>query len=433
MIKRYTRPKMGAIWNEKNKYKKWLEVELAVCEVWKELGEIPAEALKRIKEKADFSLERIEEIEKIVKHDVVAFLTSIAENVGKDSRYIHLGLTSYDVVDTALSLLIRDALDEILKSLSLFKKTLKKQALKYKLTPIIGRTHGVHAEPITFGIKILVWYEEVKRHQRRIIQAKENISWGRISGAVGTYIHLDPKVESKALKKLDLKPAHVSTQILQRDRHAEVISALALLCASLDKIAQEIRNLQKTEALELEEPFTKGQKGSSAMPHKRNPVRAERISGLSRIARSNLQAALENIPLWHERDISHSSAERVIIPDTFIISDFLLAEATDIITNWHVYPEKMKENIDLTQGLVFSQKVLLALTKKDISREDAYRLVQNNSLKAWKQKKDFKKLLLSDPEIKKILTEKEIEECFSLDTYLSKIDSIFNKVFADES
>ena len=424
---------MGAIWNERNKYKKWLEVELAVCEAWNELGEIPSEALKRIKDKADFSLKRIDEIEKIVKHDVVAFLTSIAENVGKDSRYIHLGLTSYDVVDTALSLLITEALDEILKDLSLFKKTLKEQALKYKFTPIIGRTHGVHAEPITFGVKILVWYEEVKRHQRRIIQAKENISCGRIAGAVGTYIHLDPKVESKALEKLNLKPAHVSTQILQRDRHAEVISMLALLCSSLDKIAQEIRHLQKTEALELEEPFTKGQKGSSAMPHKRNPVRAERISGLARIARSNLQTALENIPLWHERDISHSSAERVIIPDTFIITDFLLAETTDIITNWHVYPEKMKENINLTQGLVFSQKVLLALTKKDISREDAYRLVQNNSLKAWKQKTDFKKLLLSDPEIKEILTEKEIEECFSLETYLSKIDYIFNKVFADES
>ncbi len=433
MIKRYTRPNMGAIWNERNKYKKWLEVELAVCEVWNELGEIPSEALKRIKDKADFSLERIEEIEKIVKHDVVAFLTSIAENVGKDSRYIHLGLTSYDVVDTALSLLITEALDEILKDLSLLKKTLKKQALKYKFTPIIGRTHGVHAEPITFGVKILVWYEEIKRHQRRIIQARENISCGRISGAVGTYIHLDPKVESKTLKKLNLKPAHVSTQILQRDRHAEVISVLALLCASLDKIAQEIRHLQKTEVLELEEPFTKGQKGSSSMPHKRNPVRTERISGLARISRSNLQTALENIPLWHERDISHSSAERVIIPDTFIITDFLLAEATDIITNWHVYPEKMKENINLTQGLVFSQKVLLALTKKDISREDAYRLVQNNSLKAWKQKTDFKKLLLSDPEIKERLTEKEIDECFSLETYLSKIDYIFNKVFADES
>lgn len=424
---------MGSIWGDENKYKKWLEVELAVCEVWNELGEIPAEALERIKEKACFSVQRIEEIEKIVKHDVVAFLTSIAENVGKDSRYIHLGLTSYDVVDTALSLLIKESLEKIQKNLILFKKTLKKQALKYKYTPIIGRTHGVHAEPITFGIKIAVWYEEVKRHLKRISQAKENISFGRISGAVGTYIHLDPKVEIKTLKKLKLKPAKASTQILQRDRHAEVISVLALLCTSLDKMAQEIRHLQKTEVLELEEPFTKGQKGSSAMPHKRNPVRAERISGLARIVRSNLQTALENIPLWHERDISHSSAERIIIPDTFIISDFLLSEMTDILTNWHVYPEKMKENINLTQGLVFSQKVLLALMKKDISREEAYKLVQDNSLKAWEKKTDFKNLLFSDPKIVKILSEKEIEECFSLETYLSKIDYIFNKVFNDEN
>jgi len=433
MINRYTRPEMGSIWGDENKYKKWLEVELAVCEVWNELGEIPAEALERIKEKACFSVQRIEEIEKIVKHDVVAFLTSIAENVGKDSRYIHLGLTSYDVVDTALSLLIKESLEKIQKDLILFKKTLKKQALKYKYTPIIGRTHGVHAEPITFGIKIAVWYEEVKRHLKRISQAKENISFGRISGAVGTYIHLDPKVEIKTLKKLKLKPAKASTQILQRDRHAEVISVLALLCTSLDKMAQEIRHLQKTEVLELEEPFTKGQKGSSAMPHKRNPVRAERISGLARIVRSNLQTALENIPLWHERDISHSSAERIIIPDTFIITDFLLSEMTDILTNWHVYPEKMKENINLTQGLVFSQKVLLALMKKDISREEAYKLVQDNSLKAWEKKTDFKNLLFSDPKIVKILSEKEIEECFSLETYLSKIDYIFNKVFNDEN
>ena len=433
MIKRYTRPEMGAIWEERNKYKKWLEVELAVCEVWNELGEIPSDALKRIKEKADFSVKRIEQIEKEVKHDVVAFLTSIAENIGKDSRYIHLGLTSYDVVDTALSLLVRESLEKIEKDLLFFKKTLKKQALKYKHTPIVGRTHGIHAEPITFGVKILVWHEEFNRHLRRISQAKENISCGRISGAVGTYIHLDPKVEAKALKKLNLKPAKVSTQILQRDRHAEVISALALVCASLDKIAQEIRHLQKTEVLELEEPFTKGQKGSSSMPHKRNPVRTERISGLSRIARSNLQTALENIPLWHERDISHSSAERVIIPDTFIITDFLLAEITDIISNWHVYPEKMEKNIHLTQGLVFSQKVLLALTKKDISREEAYQLVQKNSLKAWEKKIDFKKLLLSDPKVTQILTSKEIEDCFSLEPYLSKIDYIYDKVFSDES
>jgi len=433
MIKRYTRPEMGAIWEERNKYKKWLDVELAVCEVWNEIGEIPSEALNRIKEKADFSIRRIEEIEKEVKHDVVAFLTSIAENVGKDSRYIHLGLTSYDVVDTALSLLIRESLEKIQKDLITFKKTLKKLALEYKRTPMIGRTHGVHAEPITFGVKILVWYEEVKRHLKRISQAKENISYGRIYWAVGTYIHLDPNIEAKALKKLKLKPANASTQILQRDRHAEVLGALALLCTSLDKIAQEIRHLQKTEVLELEEPFTKGQKGSSSMPHKRNPVRAERISGLSRIARSNLQTSLENISLWHERDISHSSAERVIIPDTFIITDFLLAEITDIMTHWHVYPEKMRKNIYLTKGLVFSQKVLLALTKKDLSREAAYHLVQKNSLKAWEQDADFKKLLLSDPEVTQILTSQEIEECFSLELYLSKIDYIYHKVLSDES
>jgi len=433
MIKRYTRPEMGAIWQDKNKYNKWLDVELAVCEVWNELGEIPSDALKRIKEKADFSVERIEEIEKEVKHDVVAFLTSISENVGKDSRYIHLGLTSYDVVDTALSLLIKESLEKIQKDLRLFKETLKKQALKYKQTPMVGRTHGVHAEPITFGVKILVWYEEINRHLTRISQAKETINWGRISGAVGTYIHLDPEVEVRALEKLKLRPARVSTQILQRDRHAEVISALALLCTTFDKIAQEIRHLQKTEVLELEEPFTKGQKGSSAMPHKRNPVRTERISGLSRIARSNLQAALENIPLWHERDISHSSAERVLIPDTFIITDFLLAEITDIISHWHVYPEKMEENIHLTQGLVFSQKVLLALTRKDLSREEAYQIVQRNSLKAWEQKRAFKDLLLSDSEVTQVLSPKEIEKCFSLEPYLSKIDTIYNKVFADES
>ncbi|MBD3413969.1 MAG: adenylosuccinate lyase [Candidatus Aminicenantes bacterium] len=433
MIKRYTRPEMGAIWEEQNKYQKWLDVELAVCEVWNELGEIPEEALKRIKDKADFSVQRIDEIEKVVKHDVIAFLTSISEKVGKDSRYIHLGLTSYDVVDTALSLLIKESLEKIQKDLIVLKETLRDQALKYKKTPMIGRTHGVHAEPITFGVKVLVWYEEIKRHIQRISQAKQNISCGRIAGAVGTYIHLDPEVEVKALAKLKLKPANVSTQILQRDRHAEVLSTLALLCTSLDKIAQEIRHLQKTEVLELEEPFTKGQKGSSAMPHKRNPVRTERISGLSRLARSNLQTALENIPLWHERDISHSSAERIIFPDTFIITDFLMAEITDIISHWHVYPEKMMENIDLTQGLVFSQKVMLALTKKDISREDAYKLVQKLSLIAWEQRSDFKKLLLSDPEIKKLMSPKEIKECFSLDPYLSKINTIFNRVLSDES
>lgn len=433
MIERYTLPEMGGIWAEKNKYNKWLDVELAVCEAWNELGEIPSKALQRIKEKATFSLERIEEVEKVVKHDVIAFLASVAENVGEDSRYIHLGLTSYDVVDTAFSLLIRESLEKIKKDLISLKEIIKDEALRHKKTIIVGRTHGVHAEPITFGIKLLVWYDEIKRHLRRIDNAIDVISYGRISGAVGTYIHIDPKVEIQALKKLGLKPAKVSTQILQRDRHAEVLSALAIVASSLDKFSVEIRHLQKTEVLELEEPFTKGQKGSSSMPHKKNPVRAERISGLARLTRANLQVALENIPLWHERDISHSSAERIIFPDTFILTDFILAEIMDIIKNWKASPEKMKENIDLTRGLIFSQKLLLSLMKKNLSRDDAYNLVQKNSLLVWKEHLDFKEIVLSDPEIKKILSRKEIDECFSLDPYLEKIDYIFERVLSDES
>ncbi len=432
MIKRYTRPEMGAIWEDQNRFQKWLDVELAVCEAWHELGEIPADALERIMDKASFDVARIDEIEKTVKHDVIAFLTSIADYVGEDSRFIHLGLTSYDVVDTALSLLIRQALEKVRKDLNTFRDVLKEQALKHKMTPMVGRTHGVHAEPITFGVKILVWYDEVCRHLRRVDQALKTMSYGRIQGAVGTYIHLDPQVEVRTLAKLGLTPARVSTQVLQRDRHAEALSALALICATLDKIAQEIRHLQKTEIREVEEPFTKGQKGSSAMPHKKNPVRTERISGLSRIPRANLQVALENIPLWHERDISHSSAERVIFPDSFIITDFLLAETTSIVSNWQVHPERMQENIDLTRGLVFSQRVLLALTRKGLSRDDAYHLVQRNSLKSWDEGRDFQELLLADQEITDQLTAREVEDCFSLDLYLDKIDYIFNKVLTDE-
>ncbi len=433
MIKRYTRPEMGAIWEDQNRFQKWLDVELAVCEAWHELGEIPSDALERIMDKASFDVARIDEIEKTVKHDVIAFLTSVADYVGEDSRFIHLGLTSYDVVDTALSLLIRQALEKVRKDLNTFRDVLKEQALKHKMTPMVGRTHGVHAEPITFGVKILVWYDEVCRHLRRVDQALKTMSYGRIQGAVGTYIHLDPQVEVRTLAKLGLTPARVSTQVLQRDRHAEALSALALICATLDKIAQEIRHLQKTETREVEEPFTKGQKGSSAMPHKKNPVRTERISGLSRIPRANLQVALENIPLWHERDISHSSAERVIFPDSFIITDFLLAETTNIVSNWQVHPERMQENIDLTRGLVFSQRVLLALTRKGLSRDDAYHLVQRNSLKSWDEGRDFQELLLADQEITDQLTAREVEDCFSLDLYLDKIDYIFNKVLTDEN
>lgn len=433
MIERYTRPEMGRIWSDENRYQKWLEVELVVCEAWHRLGEIPAEAFGRIRNKASFSIGRIDEIEKVVKHDMIAFLTSVAESVGEDSRYIHLGLTSYDIVDTALSLLIRESLQKIREALIPLRDIIKDNALRYKKAVMMGRTHGVHAEPISFGVKLLVWYEEINRHLSRCRRAMEVIGVGRISGAVGTYIHLDPRVESYALEKLGLKPAKVSTQVLQRDRHAEVLFSLALLCASLDKFAVEIRHLQKTEVLELEEPFSKGQKGSSAMPHKRNPVRSERISGLARLARSHLQVALENIPLWHERDISHSSAERIIFPDTFILTDFLLAEISDIIKNWHIYPDQMRANLDLSRGLVFSQRVLLALTGKGLSRERAYELVQRISLKAWEGRLEFKRLLREDKEIAGLLSFDEIENCFSLDPYLEKIDDIFSRVFADES
>ncbi len=428
MIDRYTRPEMGAIWSEENKFRQWLAVELAVCEAWSTLGRIPPSSLQRIREKAAFSVERIEEIEKVVKHDIVAFLESVGEHVGEDAHYIHLGLTSYDIVDTALSLLIKESLEKILKDLSALEDILKNQALKYKKAVMMGRTHGVHAEPITFGVKLLVWLEEVKRHRERLKRARAVISVGRISGSVGTYIHLDPRVEELALKGLGLRPAKVSTQVLQRDRHAEVLAALALLGASLDKFATELRHLQRTEVLELEEPFTKGQKGSSSMPHKKNPVRAERISGLSRLLRANLQVALENIPLWHERDISHSSAERVIFPDSFILADYLLAETIDIIRNWVVHEERMRKNIDQTKGLVFSQRVLLAMTDKNLPRPRAYELVQRASLRVWKENLGLMELLLADDEVLAVLSPEEIRACFSLDSYLEKIDHIYERV-----
>jgi len=433
MIERYTNPEMGVVWTEDNKFRKWLDVEIAICEAWAKLGKIPAPALKRIKTQAGFDVKRIEEIERVVKHDIIAFLSSVAEKVGEDSRFIHLGLTSYDIVDTSLSLLVRESLEKIRKRLIELKKILKKEALKHKKTICMGRTHGVHAEPVTFGFKVLVWFEEIKRHIVRVEHAIDVISVGRISGSVGTYIHLDPRVEVHALKKLGLKPAPVSTQVLQRDRHAEVMSVLAIIASTLEKFAVEIRHLQRSEVFELEEPFTTGQKGSSSMPHKKNPVRCERISGLARLVRGNLHVALENIPLWHERDISHSSAERVIFPDSFILADFMLTETIDIIKNWRVHPENMKRNIQATRGLIFSQSVLLAMTRKGIGRDEAYHLVQRNSLKAWNENLDFKELVLADPDIRKTLTPKEIEECFSLKPYLEKIDYIFERVLGHES
>ena len=430
MIERYTLPEMGAIWSEDNKYRKWLEVEIAVCEAWARLGQIPQKSLNNIKKKANFEVKRIEEIEKVVKHDVIAFLTSVAEYVGGDSRFIHMGLTSYDVVDTALSLLMVESLDLVEKNVLDLRKVVKKMALKYKMTPCIGRTHGVHAEPITFGFKILVWYEELNRHLERIKQARKVMSVGRISGSVGTYIHLDPRVEKYALKSLGLEPAKVSTQVLQRDRHAEVMGVLALITASLEKFALEIRHLQKTEVLEVEEPFTRGQKGSSSMPHKRNPVRCERVAGLARVVRANLQVALENIPLWHERDISHSSAERIIFPDSFTMTDYLLKEMIDVIANWQVYPKRMLQNIKATRGLIFSQVVLLALIRKGLTREEAYQLVQTNSLKAWHENLSFIELLKADPDITRYMNDREIEDCFSLEPFLQKIDFIFKRVLS---
>ena len=433
MIERYTNPEMGAVWTEDNKYRKWLNVEIAVCEAWARLGKIPAPALKRIKNGAAFEVKRIEDIERVVKHDIIAFLSSVAEAVGEDSRYIHMGLTSYDIVDTALSLLIKESLEKIRKRLGDLKKILRSEAVRHKKTVCMGRTHGVHAEPVTFGFKILVWYEEVKRHLIRLERAIEVISVGRISGSVGTYIHLDPRVEVFSLRKLGLKPAPVSTQVLQRDRHAEVTGVLALIATTLEKFAVEIRHLQRSEVLELEEPFTKGQKGSSSMPHKKNPVRCERIAGLARLVRSHHQVALENIPLWHERDISHSSAERVIIPDAFILTDFMLTETVDIVRHWRVHPANMKRNIQATRGLIFSQSVLLALTRKGIVRDEAYQLVQRESLKAWNEEADFKTLILADPDIRKILGADEIEGCFSLKPYLEKIDYIYERVLGHES
>lgn len=433
MIERYSRPGMAAIWTDENRYGKWLLVELAVCEAWARLGKIPKSSLRTIKAKAGFSVARIEAIEKVVKHDIIAFLTSVAEKVGPDSRFIHLGLTSYDVVDTALSLLIKESLERVLADVRAFRRVLKRQALKHRRTVCIGRTHGVHAEPVTFGFKLLVWYEELGRHIARLESALRTISVGRISGSVGTYIHLDPRVEVMALKALKLAPAKVSTQVLQRDRHAEVLSALALLATSLEKFAVEVRHLQRTEVLEIEEPFTEGQKGSSSMPHKKNPVRAERISGLARLVRANAQVGLENVVLWHERDISHSSAERVVFPDAFIAVDFMLADITGIVRDWVVHAGRMKANIGATRGLIFSQSVLLALTQKGLTREEAYHLVQRNSLRAWKEGLDFRDLVAADPDVARALGPKDLDRCFSLAPFLDKIDLIFERVFRHES
>ena len=427
MIERYSRPEMAAVWSQENKYRKWLLVETLACEAWAKLGKVPPGALSNIKKKADFDPERIDEIEREVKHDVIAFLTNVAEYVGPDSRFIHIGLTSSDVLDTALAIQMKEAAGIIIKDIEDLLGVLKTRAYEHKDTVMIGRSHGIHAEPVTFGLKMALWYDEMKRNLRRMEEARDIAAYGKVSGAVGTFANIDPYVEEYVCKKAGLKPAPVSTQVLQRDRHAQYMSALALVASSLDKFSIEIRHLQRTEVYEAEEYFSKGQKGSSAMPHKRNPIASENISGLARVIRGNMVAAYENITLWHERDISHSSVERVILPDSTILVDYMLKRFTGVIKNLLVYPENMLANLNKMKGLVNSQRVLLALVEKGTSREDAYRIVQKNAMQVWEAGKDFKALLLKDKDVN--LTKEELEDCFSLEYHTKNVDTIFRRVF----
>jgi len=427
MIDRYSLEKMKSIWSEENKFRKWLEVELAACEAWKQLGKIPESSLKKIKKDAKFSVKRITEIEKTVDHDVIAFLTNVAEHVGPDSRFIHLGMTSSDVVDTSLSLLMRESAQLIISDIKDLIRALKGKARQYKHTPMIGRSHGIHAEPTTFGLKMALYYEEMKRNLDRMAKAMDVISVGKFSGAVGTYSNIEPKVEELACKKLGIKRAEVSNQVIQRDRHAEYITSIAIVAATLEKIATEIRNLQRTEIQEAEEPFKQGQKGSSAMPHKRNPITCERIAGLARVLRANSMVALENVALWHERDITHSSTERIIVPDSSILIDYMLQTLTRVIDNLVVYPENMRKNIDKTQGLIFSQRLLLMLVGKGLTREDAYRIVQGNAMKT-RGRRSLKDEVLADPIAAKHLNKREIESAFDINYYLRHVDDIFKRI-----
>jgi adenylosuccinate lyase len=426
---RYMRPEMGRIWSEQRKFETWLEVELAAAEVMADEGIIPVEAARELRQKSTFSIDRIDEIERQVKHDVIAFTQAVAENVGESARFLHFGLTSYDVVDTALGLRLRESADLILSDIETLSEVLKKRAHEHKRTVMVGRTHGVHAEPMTFGLKLALWYAEIERNRARVERAREQVAVGKLSGAVGTYGHLPPRIEEKVCEKLGLKPAPISTQILQRDRHAEMLSALGILASTLDKIAVEIRSLQRTEIREVEEFFSKKQKGSSAMPHKRNPVASEQVSGLARVVRSNLSTALENITLWNERDISHSSAERMILPSSFILTDHILRRMTEVLSELLVYPENMRKNLDSMRGLVFSGKILLELAKKGLSREEAYRIVQRNAMAVWETKQDFKSILAADPDIKTNFNDAELEAVFDLDHQLQYVDTIYERVF----
>ena len=429
MIERYTREAMGRIWTEENKFQTWLLVEILACEALAKIGQIPKKAAQNIRKKARFSVERINAVETETKHDVIAFLTNVGETVGPDARYIHLGLTSSDILDTAMAVRLREASKLILKGCGRLLLALKRKAMAHKHTVMVGRSHGIHAEPITFGLKLALWYDEMQRNRRRMEQAMETVSVGKISGAVGTYANISPKVEAYVCRKLSLQPAAISSQIVQRDRYAEYFTTLAIMASTVEKMAIEVRHLQRTEVSEAEEYFSKGQKGSSAMPHKRNPIGSENLSGLARLVRSNAGAAMDNIPLWHERDISHSSVERVIAPDSTILIDYMLSRMTEIIRKLVVYPKRMQQNLKLTRGLIFSQQILLGLAMRGVSRESAYKMVQKCAMDAWKKKKDFKELVLNDSDIRKYLKIEEIETLFDVKAQLRHVNTIFTRVF----
>ncbi len=429
MIERYTRKEMAAIWTDENKYRTWLKVEVLVCEALAKMGTIPSKALKNIQKKANFSVVRIEEIEAETKHDVIAFLTSVSEHVGPDSRYIHLGLTSSDILDTSMAVLLRQAGMIIRNDCKRLLSVIRKKAKQHMKTVMIGRSHGIHAEPITFGLKLCVWYDEMRRNRQRFERALESISYGKISGAVGTFANIPPQVEAYVCRKLGLRPAPASTQVIQRDRYAEYFTTLAIMASSIEKMATEIRHLQRTEVLEAEEYFSKGQKGSSAMPHKRNPIGSENLCGLARVIRANAMASLENIPLWHERDISHSSVERIIAPDSTILMNYILNRFTNIIKKLVVYPANMRENLEKSKGLVFSQQIMLALAEAGVSREDAYKMVQTEAMRAWNEKRNFKELIRDNKVIYTHLGAKRFEEIFDVRYHLKYISAIFDRVF----
>ena len=427
MIARYSRPEMARIWSQEAKYEAWLRVELAVCEIYAKRGVIPTEALSRIKAAARVSAPRIDLIEATTRHDVIAFLTNLEESIGADSRYVHIGMTSSDVVDTAQALQLVAASELLLTGLERFRSTLRSLALRHKDTLCVGRTHGIHAEPMVFGLKPALWYAEAGRNLERLRRARAAVGVGKISGAVGTFAHIDPDVEDEACRLLGLEAAPVSTQIVQRDRHAEFCATLAIIAASLEKVATEIRSLQRTEILEAEEPFTEGQKGSSAMPHKRNPVSCEQVCGLARLVRTNSLAALENVALWHERDISHSSVERVILPDSTLLVDYMLHQMTRIVDGLQVYPERMRENMERSFGLMFSQRVLLRLAETGLPRQQAYEIVQRNAMRAWRERAPFRTLLLADPEVTTRLSAADLDACFDPTWYLRNVDAIYKR------